>query len=72
MGMRWLINGKTHTMDEFPIVVQRGAKEIWEIRNDEKSMPHPAHLHGFQFRILRRAAPPSRSPTSLWTIRVGW
>jgi blue copper oxidase len=57
-GMRWLINGKTHTMDEFPVVVQRNAKEIWEIHNDEKSMPHPAHLHGFQFRVLERAGTP--------------
>jgi blue copper oxidase len=59
-GMRWLINGKTHTMDEFPIEVQRGAKEIWEIHNDEKSMPHPAHLHGFQFQILERAGTPEQ------------
>jgi blue copper oxidase len=59
-GMRWLINGKTHTMDEFPIVVRRGAREVWEIRNDEKSMPHPAHLHGFQFRILERADTPEQ------------
>jgi blue copper oxidase len=59
-GMRWLINGKTHTMDEFPIVVQRGAKEIWEIHNDEKSMPHPIHLHGFQFRILERVGTPEQ------------
>jgi blue copper oxidase len=59
-GMRWLINGKTHKMDEFPIVVQRGAKEIWEIHNDEKSMPHPIHLHGFQFRILERVGTPEQ------------
>jgi blue copper oxidase len=59
-GMRWLINGKTHRMDEVPIVVQRGAKEIWEIHNDEKSMPHPAHLHGFQFRVLERAGTPEQ------------
>ena len=59
-GMRWLINGRTHTMDEIPIVVQRGAKEVWEIHNDEKSMPHPAHLHGFQFRILERAGTPEQ------------
>jgi FtsP/CotA-like multicopper oxidase with cupredoxin domain len=58
--MRWLINGRTHEMDEFPIAVQRGAKEIWEIHNDEKSMPHPAHLHGFQFRILERAGSPEQ------------
>jgi blue copper oxidase len=58
--MRWLINGKTHKMDEFPIVVKEGAKEVWEIRNDEKSMPHPAHLHGFQFRILERTGTPEQ------------
>jgi blue copper oxidase len=56
--MRWLINGKTHGMDEIPIVVERNAKEVWEIRNDEKSMPHPAHLHGFQFRVLERVGTP--------------
>jgi len=59
-GMRWLINGKTHKMDEIPIVVQRGVKEVWEIHNDEKSMPHPAHLHGFQFRILERVGTPEQ------------
>jgi blue copper oxidase len=51
---RWLINGLTHEMDEYPIVAQRGAKEIWDIHNDEKSMPHPMHLHGFRFRVLGR------------------
>jgi blue copper oxidase len=59
-GMQWLINGKTHEMDEFPIVVQRGAKEIWEIHNDEKSMPHPMHIHGFQFRVIERAGTPEQ------------
>jgi blue copper oxidase len=59
-GMRWLINGRTHSMDEIPIVVQRGAKEVWEIHNDEKSMPHPAHLHGFQFLILERMGTPEQ------------
>jgi blue copper oxidase len=59
-GMRWLINGKTHKMDEFPIVLQRGAREIWEIHNDEKSMPHPIHLHGFQFRVLERVGSPEQ------------
>jgi blue copper oxidase len=59
-GMRWLINGRTHSMDEVPIVVQRGVKEIWEIRNDEKSMPHPIHLHGFRFRILERIGTPEQ------------
>jgi blue copper oxidase len=59
-GMQWLINGKTHTMDEFPIVVQRGAREVWEIYNHEKSMPHPMHIHGFQFRVLERGGTPEQ------------
>jgi blue copper oxidase len=58
--MRWLINGKTHTMDEFPIVVQRGDREVWEIYNHEKSMPHPVHLHGFQFSVLERVGTPEQ------------
>jgi blue copper oxidase len=60
VGMRWLINGKTHTMDEIPIVVRRGAKEVWEIYNHERSMPHPIHLHGFQFRVLERVGTPEQ------------
>jgi len=64
-GMRWLINGKTHKMDEFPIVVHRGAQEIWEIHNDEKSMPHPIHLHGFQFRVLERLGTPEQVARSV-------
>jgi suppressor of ftsI/bilirubin oxidase len=57
---RWLINGLTYEPDEFPIVVQRGAKEIWEIRNDERSMPHPMHLHGFRFRVLEKRNSPGQ------------
>jgi blue copper oxidase len=57
---RWLINGLTHEMDEYPIVARRGAKEIWEIHNDEKSMPHPMHLHGFRFRVFGRTGSPEQ------------
>jgi FtsP/CotA-like multicopper oxidase with cupredoxin domain len=57
---RWLINGLTHERDEYPIVARRGAKEIWEIHNDEKSMPHPMHLHGFRFRVLGRTGSPEQ------------
>jgi blue copper oxidase len=59
-GMRWLINGKTHSMEEYPIVVQRGAKEIWEIHNDKRSMPHPIHIHGFHIRVLERMGTPEQ------------
>jgi blue copper oxidase len=57
---RWLINGLTHEMDEYPIVARRGAKEIWEIRNDERSMPHPMHLHGFRSLVLGRTGSPEQ------------
>jgi blue copper oxidase len=57
---RWLINGLTYEPEENPIVVQRGATEIWEIRNDERSMPHPMHLHGFRFRVLERENSPGQ------------
>jgi blue copper oxidase len=57
---RWLINGLTYKPDEFPIVVQRGTTEIWEICNDERSMPHPMHLHGFRFRVLERRNSPGQ------------
>ncbi len=54
----WLINGMSHEMDEYPIVARRDAKEIWNIRNDERSMPHPMHLHGFRFLVLGREGSP--------------
>ena len=57
---RWLINGLSHKMDEYPIVVRRDAKEIWEIHNAERSMPHPMHLHGFRFRVLGRTGSPEQ------------
>ncbi len=57
---RWLINGLSYEPNEYPIVVQRGATEVWEIRNDQRSMPHPMHLHGFRFRVLERRNSPSQ------------
>jgi blue copper oxidase len=57
---RWLINGLSHRMEEYPIVAQRGAKEVWEIHNDERSMPHPMHLHGFRFLVLGRTGSPAQ------------
>ena len=57
---RWLINGLAYEMDEYPIEAQRGVKEIWEIRNDERSMPHPMHPHGFRFLVLGRTGSPEQ------------
>ena len=56
----WRINGLTYEAGKTPIVVKRGATEIWEIRNTNRSMPHPMHVHGFQFRVLSRAGGPEQ------------
>jgi blue copper oxidase len=57
---RWLINGLSYEPNKYPIVVQQGATEVWEIRNEERSMPHPMHLHGFRFRVLERRNSPGQ------------
>jgi suppressor of ftsI/bilirubin oxidase len=56
----WRINGLTYDMMATPIVVKRGATEVWEIRNADRSMPHPMHIHGFQSRVLSREGSPEQ------------
>ena len=41
----------------------RGATEVWNVRNAEASMPHPFHIHGFQFQILERKGSPAQQKT---------
>src|SRR5438445_745775 len=50
----FLIDQTPYRADEISFSVSRGAGEIWEIKNSPISMPHPMHLHGFGFRVLRR------------------
>jgi FtsP/CotA-like multicopper oxidase with cupredoxin domain len=57
--MQWAINGRVFQMqgvaDEE--IVRLGTKEIWEFINNGggmMSMPHPIHLHGKQFRVVKR------------------
>lgn len=46
--------------------MHRGAAEVWELRNAARSMPHPMHLHGFNFRVLeRRGSPAQQEPLAL-------
>ena len=56
----WRINGLTYVQEATPIVVKRGTTEVWEIRNAARSMPHPMHVHGVQFRVLSRAGSPEQ------------
>ncbi|MGO1002588.1 multicopper oxidase family protein [Lysobacter sp. CA196] len=57
---RWFINDWNFHDDghEPAFSVRRGSREVWEIRNSMTSMPHPIHLHGFQFRVLSRSISP--------------
>ncbi|MGH8649600.1 MAG: multicopper oxidase family protein, partial [Burkholderiales bacterium] len=56
----WRINGATYDHRATPIVVKRGTIEIWEVRNAAASMPHPMHIHGFQFRVMSRQGSPEQ------------
>jgi suppressor of ftsI/bilirubin oxidase len=55
----WTIDGRTFDANDVPLTAKRGAVETWIIENDRRSMPHPMHVHGFQFRVReRRGSPP--------------
>jgi len=60
MMMQWLINGRSFEMDSALFSVRKGATEVWDIRNADASMPHPMHLHGFQFQVVERRGSPSQ------------
>ena len=64
--MRWLINETSFRMDAFPIDARRNSVEVWDLHNAEQSMPHPMHMHGFQFQVLSR----QNSPAQIQTIGV--
>jgi suppressor of ftsI/bilirubin oxidase len=75
---KWRINGAGYVADQTPIVVQRDTVETWDIRNVQPSMPHPMHLHGFQFRVLSREGSPDQQrrlaiePGRLAASDLGW
>ncbi len=50
----FVIDGAPYRIDEIAFRVARGTREVWEIKNSPISMPHPMHLHGEGFRVLRR------------------
>jgi suppressor of ftsI/bilirubin oxidase len=57
---KWTINGWTYDAKAIPVSVKRGIAETWLIENDRASMPHPMHIHGFQFRVLERRGSPEQ------------
>ena len=50
----FLVDQTPYRSDEIAFSVQRGSREVWEIKNSPISSAHPMHLHGFGFRVLRR------------------
>jgi len=75
---RWRINGTTYQDDATPIVVRQGSSEVWDIRNVQPTMPHPMHIHGFQFRVLSRTGSPEQqqrlavTDSGLAATDLGW
>ena len=68
--MHGLINGRTFQMNTFADdeVVGAGTSEIWEFINTTQGrrmmgmqIPHPMHLHGAHFRVLKRSGSYSES-----------
>ena len=68
--MHGLINGRTFQMNTFADdeIVQAGTSEIWEFINTTRGrgmmgmqIPHPMHLHGAHFRVLKRSGSYSES-----------
>jgi suppressor of ftsI/bilirubin oxidase len=76
--MAWRINRASYDMTSTPIVVRRDTVEAWDIRNFQPSMPHPMHIHGFQFRVLSREGSPEQqrrlavTATGLAATDLGW
>lgn len=54
----WRINGVSYRMTDTAFSVKRGARETWEFTSVKPAMPHPVHVHGFQYRVLERRGSP--------------
>ncbi|MBT1074254.1 multicopper oxidase family protein [Geobacter grbiciae] len=59
--MKWAINGETFDPTRISFEVERGSVEVWEIMNEMMGMPHPMHIHGFQFQVLGREGSPQQT-----------
>lgn len=79
-GARWYINDYNFHDDMRAVKfrVKRGTTEYWDLRNDIKGMPHPMHVHGFQFRVVSRSGSPQQvrklasGPRGLLAGDAGW
>ena len=56
----WRINGASYRMTDTAFSVRAGEREVWEFHNPQPAMPHPIHVHGFQYRMLERTGSPDQ------------
>jgi blue copper oxidase len=56
----WFINNSRFNPDEVPISVNRNTVKVWRINNSPGAMPHPIHIHAFQFQVLERMNSPQQ------------
>lgn len=64
-GMAQGIDGRAFAMDRIDQRVRLGALEVWEVSSQPGMMmdqPHPFHIHGVHFEVLRRGG---RAPDAL-------
>lgn len=61
-GMALMINGRVFEMEAVAAdeIVKLNTSELWEFENvaGNMPMPHPAHVHGLQFRVVSREGSP--------------
>jgi len=62
-GKAWAINGVVAHQTAMPplFTLKRGRSYVLSVRNDS-AWPHPMHLHGHAFRIIRRNGQPAERP----------
>ena len=60
--MQWGLNGRVFEMEEVADdeIVKLGTTEVWQFENEASmgmmgGMPHPLHVHGVQYRIIKRS-----------------
>jgi cuproxidase len=63
-GQMMGINGRPFAMDRVDVTVKQRTAEIWEIASP--MMPHPFHVHGASFRILRNGGRKPSAEQSGW------
>lgn len=56
----WFINNFRFNPNEVPLSVNRDTVEIWTINNGPLALPHPMHIHAFQFQVLERQNSPEQ------------